>query len=116
LSNETKETFESEDTKSEQHPSRLSRDYGKLKPKPKKEGGIYKLIDNVFIIAIIGACVTIIPAIGMPIDLIAIICGVIAMKRDPHDRSAKFAVIIGSIFFVAGAGFIIAILVMVWDL
>lgn len=115
MSNEIKDTLESESTL-EQPTSRFSRDYGKLKPKPKKEDGFYRLIDKAYIISIIGACVSIIPYIGIPIDLAAIICGAIALKRDPHDRSAKFAVIIGSIFFVASTGWLIGILVMVWEL
>ena len=115
MSNDSKDTSESESTL-EKSASRFTRDYGKLQPKTKKEGGIYRLIDKAYIISIIGACVSIIPYIGIPIDLAAIICGAIAMKRDPHDRSAKFAVIIGSIFFVASIGWLIGILVMVWEL
>ncbi|MHA1531336.1 MAG: hypothetical protein ACTSR6_04985 [Candidatus Heimdallarchaeota archaeon] len=116
MNNETKENLESEIDVSKEPTSRLSREYGTLKPEPRDEGGTSKLIDNAYIIAIIGAITTIIPAIGIPINLIAIICGAIAMKRNPHDRAPKIAVIFGSIFFVASAGLLIGVLVMVWDL
>ena len=116
MSNKAKDISESEDSIAEQATPIFTKDNGTLKNKPKKEGGIYKLIDNAYIISILGACVSIIPQIGIPLDLAAIICGAIAMKRHPHDRSAKFAVIIGSKFFAASIGWLIGILVMVWEL
>ena len=86
ISIDSKETSESVGTL-EQSKSRFTRDYGKLQTETKKERGIYRLIDNAYIISIIGACVSIIPYIGIPIDLAAIICGAIAMKRDQYNRS-----------------------------